>query len=79
MRGHKFFGSTILLGDNPPLEICDLDLVQRIMVKDFGSFTDRMPEAALNHLCNPDFLSDRIFRKGILFLRGEYEEPEGLT
>lgn len=71
MRGHRFFGSTILLGDVPPLEICDLDLVQKIMVKDFSHFTDRVPEEAVNHLCNPDFLGDRIFKKGLLFLRGE--------
>ena len=71
MRGHRFFGSTILLGDNPPLELCDLDLVQKIMVKDFGHFTDRIPEEAVNHLCDPSFLSDRIFKKGLLFLRGE--------
>ena len=70
-EGHRFFGSTILLGDVPPLEICDLDLVQKIMVKDFSHFTDRVPEEAVNHLCNPDFLGDRIFKKGLLFLRGE--------
>ena len=73
MRGHGFFGSTILLGDAPPLAICDLDLVQKVMVKDFGHFTDRVPEEAVNHLCNPNFLSDRIFAKGLLFLRGECE------
>ena len=70
----RFFGCTLLMADDPPpLELCDLDLIQKVMVKDFAHFTDRIPEDAVNHLCNPSFLSDRIFKKGLLFLRGTCE------